>query len=315
MVSKRFQRICKDKSLNYNENHTIPSLYKRTTSYYLKELINLGKYGKAMGFCEQGWTNQWHLEDSVTLECRRFSINTLVRAMKPSSEQDYNLFTYAKTVEKAMYNIASRKKSYFHLMAESIYNHYHISKASNLEADETPSFGIVIDQKILRHLKDSVKALPNECMKSWHDGNVSSKLRDHMVQLTCLPPPFYVSEAFILYTLLNNLISWARKKERNFYKKANSRAEYFRLMTLKIYKNQMGLVDERAKSRAVPAKNAQRDPMLKEPSYNQINVEFRRKFVRTYNFKRGHRRKFFLFAEDQDLARNPKSVCPLCNPI
>ena len=77
----------------------------------------------------------------------------------------------------------------------------------------------------------------------------------------------------------------------------------------------MGLVDERAKSRAVPAKNAQRDPMLKEPSYNQINVEFRRKFVRTYNFKRGHRRKFFLFAEDQDLARNPKSVCPLCNPI
>ena len=200
-------------------------------------------------------------------------------------------------------------------MAESIYNHYHISKASNLEADETPSFGIVIDQKILRHLKDSVKALPNECMKSWHDGNVSSKLRDHMVQLTCLPPPFYVSEAFILYTLLNNLISWARKKERNFYKKANSRAEYFRLMTLKIYKNQMGLVDERAKSRAVPAKNAQRDPMLKEPSYNQINVEFRRKFVRTYNFKRGHRRKFFLFAEDHDLARNPKSVCSLCKPI
>ena len=102
MVSKRFQRICKDKSLNYNENHTIPSLYKRTTSYYLKQLINLGEYGKAMGFCEQGWTNQWHLEDSVTLECRRFSINTLVRAMKPSSEQDYNLFAYAKTVEKTM---------------------------------------------------------------------------------------------------------------------------------------------------------------------------------------------------------------------
>ena len=143
-----------------------------------------------MGFCEQGWTNQWHLEDSVTLECRRFSINTLVRAMKPSSEQDYNLFAYAKTVEKTMYNIASRKKSYFHLMAESIYNHYHISKASNLEADETPSFGIVIDQKILRHLKDSVKALPNECKKSWHDGNVSSNLRIHMVHLTSLPPSF-----------------------------------------------------------------------------------------------------------------------------
>ena len=48
MVSKRFLRICKDKSLTYNENHTMPSLYKRITSYYLKELINLGKYEKAI---------------------------------------------------------------------------------------------------------------------------------------------------------------------------------------------------------------------------------------------------------------------------
>ena len=166
--------------------------------------------------------------------------------MKPSSEQDYNLFAYAKTVEKTMYNIASRKKSYFHLMAESIYNHYHISKASNLEADETPSFGIVIDQKILRHLKDSVKALPNECKKSWHDGNVSSKLRNHMVHLNCIPPSiFTVSQAFMLNPHLNNIhILSARNKERSFYKKANSRAEYFRLIALNIYKTQMELIED-----------------------------------------------------------------------
>ena len=66
---------------------------------------------------------------------------------------------------------------------------------------------------------------------------------------------------------------------------------------------------------AQSVRSAQDNHILKEPCYNQINVEFRRKFVRPYNFKRGHRRKFFLFAEDQDLARNPKSVCPLCNPI
>ena len=199
MVSKRFQRICKDKSLNYNENHTMPSFYKRTTSYYLKELINLGKYEKAMGCYEQGWTNQWHLEDSVTLECRRSSIDMLVQAMKPSSEQNDNLFAYAKSVEKTMYNIASRKKSYFHLMAESIFNHYWISKAFNLESetDDTPSFGIVINQKSLQHFKDydkdSVKTITNEYIKFWHDGNVSFKLRIHMVHLSCIPPPFIQS--------------------------------------------------------------------------------------------------------------------------
>ena len=155
-------------------------------------------------------------------------------------------------------------------------------------------------------------------MKFWHDGNVSSKMRDHMVHMTCIPPPFRVSQAFMLHPQLNNLISWARKKERKFYKKANSRAEYFRLMSLNIYKNQLGLVDQRwikTLLNAVPARDAQLDPMLKEPSYNQINVEFGQKFVKPYNFKRGRRRKFFLFAEDQDLARKPKSVCPLCKPI
>ena len=55
--------------------------------------------------------------------------------------------------------------------------------------------------------------------------------------------------------------------------------------------------------------------MLKEPSNNQINLEFGQKFVKSYNFKRGRRRKFFLFSEDQDLAGKPKSVCPLCKPI
>ena len=327
MVSKQFQKICQDKSLSYNENNTMPSLYKKTTSYYMKELIYLGEYEKAMGLYKQGCTNQWHLDDDVTLECRRHSISMLVQAMKPSSEQDDDLFAYAKSVEKTMYNIASGIKSYLHLMAESIYNRYHISKASNPKTDETTSFGIVIDQKVLRHFMDSdkysIKTIPNEYIKSWHDGNVSSKLRNHMVHLNCIPPSiFTVSQAFMLNPHLNNIHTLsARNKERSFYKKANSRAEYFRLMALNIYMDQMKHEDARAKHRAgqarnaAPARIAQCDPFLKEPSYNQINVEFGRKFVRPYNFKRGHRRKFFLFAEDQDLARNPKSVCPLCNPI
>ena len=199
MVSKRFREISQDQSLDYSKNHSIPKLYKRTTSYYLKELITLGEYEKALVFYSQGWTNQWHLEDDVTTDCRRYSISMLVQAMKPSSEQDNNLFAYAKSVEKTMYNIASRKKSYFHLMAESIFNHYWISKAFNLESetDDTPSFGIVINQKSLQHFKDydkdSVKTITNEYIKSWHDGNVSFKLRIHMVHLSCIPPPFIQS--------------------------------------------------------------------------------------------------------------------------
>ena len=190
MVSKRFREISQDQSLDYSKNHSIPKLYKRTTSYYLKELITLGEYEKALVFYSQGWTNQWHLEDDITTDCRHYSISMLVQAMKPSSEQDNNLFAYAKSVEKTMYNIASRKKSYFHLMAESIYNRYCISKASNLESetDETPSFGI--DIELLKHFDHSIKALPNhqiksyQGIKSWHDGNVSYKLRGHMVHLT-----------------------------------------------------------------------------------------------------------------------------------
>ena len=199
--------ISQDQSLDYSKNHSIPKLYKRTTSYYLKELITLGKCEKAMGLYKQGCTNQWHLDDDVTLECRCYSISMLVQAMKPSSEQDDNLFAYAKSVEKTMYNIASGIKSYLHLMAESIYDRYCISKASNLESetDRTPSFGIVIDQNVLKHFKDSdkdsIKIIPNECIKSWHDGNVSFKLRIHMVHLSCIPPPFIQSYTSQVHTI------------------------------------------------------------------------------------------------------------------
>ena len=44
---------------------------------------------------------------------------------------------------------------------------------------------------------------------------------------------------------LNNIhILSARNKERSFYKKANSRAEYFRLIALNIYKTQMELIED-----------------------------------------------------------------------
>ena len=57
-------------------------------------------------------------EDDVTLECRRYSISMLVQAMKPSLEQDDYLFTYAKAIEKTMYNMASKKQPYFHLISD-----------------------------------------------------------------------------------------------------------------------------------------------------------------------------------------------------
>ena len=123
VVSKRFQRICQDQSLEYSKNHWIPSLYKQTTSYYLKGLVKLGEYEKAKEFYRKGWTNQWHLDDNVTDECRNYTIRRLFLVMKPSPEKDDYLIEYAKAkhVEKAMYTIASTKLSYFYLMAESIH--------------------------------------------------------------------------------------------------------------------------------------------------------------------------------------------------
>jgi hypothetical protein len=127
VVSKRFQRICQDQSLEYSKNHTIPSLYKTTTSYHLRELVKLGEYEKTKEFYRKGWTNQWHLDDNVTFECRNYTLTRLLLAMKPSPEKDDFLVEYAKHVEKTMYNIATTKLSYFYLMAESIYNNYHLS--------------------------------------------------------------------------------------------------------------------------------------------------------------------------------------------
>ena len=341
-VSKRFQRICQDQSLEYRKNHLIPSLYKRTTSYFLKEIIKCGKYEKAKEFYKKGWTSQWHLEDSVTVECRNQYINMLVQAMKPSPEYGNYLFAYAKAVEteKTMYSIASTKQSYFYLIAESIYKHYQVSNLES-EKNDSPSFGI---QEISQYFKVAVKALPVDQavggIKFWHDGSsVCSKLRDHMSQLTMealFAPPFRMTQAFISDPRLINAISWVEVNERNNFRKAKSRAEYFRLMALNIYQVRMGFVDKRAKKarnraqrvhgvnnidqgvhpieQAVVSVQAN-CALLKEPNYNQIHVK--QKFVRSHNFKRGCRRNFFLFSDKEDkvIGQKPKNACLLCKPI
>ena len=355
MVSKRFQRICHDRSLDYKENYAIPNLYKGSTSCYLKDLILHGEYEKAKKFYQKRWTNQWHLEDSVTFELRRRFINRLALAMMASPEQEREqgeyLHAYAKAIEieKTMYSIASTKKSYYHLIAESIYKYYHITNATNFESEsnEIPSFGI--EQDIIKRINDTVTALPNERIKSWHDGCVSPKIRDHMVQLTVQAPIGSWSEGFILNPLYIDLISWAANLECDFHTNATSKAEYFRLMALNIYEVQMKVVERIANQDqddhgvlGVPVVNgfpvlpglpgiinvhsipkgvyrAQVDRRLKEPNYNQVYVV--RKFVRPSNFVKGLRRKFFHFSDDHlikkdgDLAQNPAKVCFQCMPI
>ena len=355
MVSKRFQRICHDRSLDYKENYLMPSLYKGSTSCYLKDLILLGEYEKAKKFYRKRWTNQWHLEDSVTFECRRRFIDRLAEALNPyiPPEQGGVLLAYAKAIEieKTMYSIASTKQSYFHLIAESIYKYYH-PQAMNLESETNKTLSFGIDQEILQHVNDTVTALPNERIKSWHDGCVSSKLRDHMVQLTVQAPLGFWSQAFILNPLYIDLISWAMNIECDFHTQATSRAEYFRLMALNIYEVQMKIVERVANqdqddqgvlgipvingvpvvpgvtgvtgvqgvhSIAKGVDSAQGDLSLKEPNYNQVHIE--RKFVRPSNFVKGLRRKVFVFSDahlikdGNDLAQNPPKVCFICTPF
>ena len=157
MVSKRFQRICHDQSLHYKENYLMPSLYKGSTSCYLKDLILLGEYEKAKKFYQKRWTNQWHLEDSVTFELRRRFINRLALAMMASPEQEREqgeyLLAYAKAIEieKTMYSIASTKQSYYHLIAESIYKYYH-PQAVNLESETNKTLSFGVDQEILQQV-------------------------------------------------------------------------------------------------------------------------------------------------------------------
>ena len=216
-------------------------------------------------------------------------------------------------------------------MAEAIYKHYQSEK------NDSPSFGI---QEISQYFKEKVKALPIDDIKFWDDGSsVCSKLRDHMVHLTMealFTPTFRMSQALVSDLRLINAISWAKVNERNIYRAVKSRAEYFRLIALIIYQSQMNLEDKRAK-RAIRARNlAQRvhtiaqgvQPieqavisvqanceLLKKPNYNQIHVK--QKFVRSQNFKRGRRRKFFLFSdkEDKRYMSEVKNACLLCKAI
>ena len=254
MVSKRFQRMCQDQSLEYSKNNLIPSLYKRTTSYYLKELVKLGEYEKAKEFYRKGWTNQWHLDDNVTFECRNYSIRRLFQAMKPSPEKGDYLVEYAKHVEKAMYTIASTKHSYFYLMAESTYNHYHLSNPYDFDlTNETPCFktwSFGFDGKINQNLKDTVRVLIDvsececedvgECDCDFtNSGHISYKLRDHMVQLTIQAiggPLLSNYQAFLSNPRSANLIDWAMSVEFEFHRKTNSRAEYLRVMVVNIYR-------------------------------------------------------------------------------
>ena len=264
VVSKRFQKICQDESLEYSKNNLIPSLYKRTTSYYLKELVKLGEYETAKEFYRKGWTNQWHLDDNVTFECRNYSIRRLFLAMKPSPEKDDYLVEYAKNVEKTIYNIATTKHSYFYLMAESTYNHYHLSNPSydfDL-TNETPYFGC--DCKINQNLKDTVRVLINvsececedirECDCDFTNcGHVSYKLRDHMVQLTIQAvggPLLSNYQEFLSHPRSTNLIDWAMSIEFETHRKTNSRAEYLRVMVVNIYKVLAELTDKRAHRKA-----------------------------------------------------------------
>ena len=144
----------------------------------------------------------------------------------------------------------------------------------------------------------------------------------HLTLQSLLGPPFELSQALMLDPRWNNLISWARSNEEKFYSKANSRSEYFRWMALIIYKHQMEIEEKRAKRQAGNAINVaqiihsaqevlsgQGNPMHKEPNHLQIDVVFGRKFVRPYNFKRGCRRKFYLFAEDQEYNKELKHPC------
>ena len=190
------------------------------------------------------------MEDSVTFECRRRFIDRLAQgraeAMDPyiPPEQGGVLLAYAKAIEieKTMYSIASTKQSYFHLIAESIYKYYH-PQALNLESETKKTLSFGVGQEILQQVNDTVTALPNERIKSWHDGCVSSKLRDHMVQLTVQAPLGFWSQTFILNPLYIDLISWAMNIECDFHTQATSRAEYFRLMALNIYELQMKIVE------------------------------------------------------------------------
>jgi hypothetical protein len=226
-------------------------------------------------------------------------------------------------------------------MAESIYNHYHLSNPYDFDlTNETPYFGF--DRKINQNLKDTVRVLIDvsecedvgECDCDFTDsGHVSYKLRDHMVQLTIQAvcgPLLSNYQAFLLHPRSTNLINWATFIESESHRKTKSRAEYFRVMVVNIYKVVLELTDRRA-HRVGQARNgtqgvqgvhgvqdvqgaqgvqgvhgvqdvhhiAQGVPCvhsnhrLEEPNYKQIPVE--RKFVRSSNFKSGYRQKFFIF--------------------
>jgi hypothetical protein len=90
-VSKRLQRVALDPSLEYSDNRTVPSLYKRTLCLCVKDLISKGLYEIAKNFevsrcTEQHCRTVRQIWDQIITRENTFEYVFSATPMQPSKE-------------------------------------------------------------------------------------------------------------------------------------------------------------------------------------------------------------------------------------
>lgn len=205
-------------------------------------------------------TKDW--QNLITQDLRSHCMQKLVKAISPNldpvsmlDDRNQNLISYAKTVERDLFELANCRSEYYHFLAEKIYllkKELDERRRQRLFEVENPDNPIIIGiantlgQLQLDSQCSQVQVVPFTAMKDWHN-LITPDLRKNLVHYivkAIFPNPDSVA---MLDNRYHNLIKYAKKVERDMYEMANSRSEYYHLLALKIYKIQNQLEEARLK--------------------------------------------------------------------